>query len=203
MSSTTAAHHVLKGMRLSAQGNVPEHFWEIVERYRSELINQGVAILGDQAEAEDAVQETFCKAFQKIGQLGEIQSLGAWLRTVNRANALDRRRGRRREADGADRQARELPRKYATTGGFNLMELREVVARAIESLSDAHRTVVVLHFWEQLTCEQIAERLAVPAGTIKWRLYEAELKLHAKLKTHLGGMHTQGAGGSGRERNKS
>ncbi|MBI3831649.1 MAG: sigma-70 family RNA polymerase sigma factor [Planctomycetes bacterium] len=203
MASTTAAHHVLKGMSLSAQGRVPEHFWEIVERYRAELINQGVAILGDQAEAEDAVQETFCKAFQKSGQLAEIQSLGAWLRTINRANALDRRRGRRREADGADRQARELPRKHATTGGFNLLELREVVARAIESLSDAHRTVVVLHFWEQLTCEQIAERLAAPAGTVKWRLYEAELKLHAKLKTYLGETHTQDASCSGRKRDEA
>lgn len=199
MSTTTAAHQVLKGMALNAQGEVPEHFWEIVERYRAELINQSVAILGNQADAEDVVQDTFCKAFQKSDKLGEIQSLGAWLRTINRANALDRLRARRREEDGTDRQSREPSKKFGT-GGFHQLELREIVARAIEALSAAHRTVVVLHFWEQLTCEQIAERLLLPVGTVKWQLYEAELKLHARLKTYLGGKPPQDASASGQNR---
>jgi len=185
MATTTAAHCVLKGLGMNAPSELPEEFWRVVDRYRAELLNQACAILGNMEDAEDAVQETFCKAFRQPARLAQADSLGAWLRVINRAQAIDLLRKRRLGQLGASGRTAQRA-LAATTGGINLFELRDAVARAIELLPQRHRTLVVMRYWEGLSCEEIAARVSAPLGTVHRLLFEAEQKLHGKLRRYLG-----------------
>ena len=116
-----------------------------------------------------------------------MESLGPWLRSINKANALDRLRSHRREKGKSERRQRELPVRDATTGGFSMMEMRESVAKAIEQLPDELRSVIVLRYWEQLTYEDLARRLSLPNITVRRRLAEAYVWLfqHTNLKLYM------------------
>jgi len=181
MSVTTAAQEII-GMGSPAREELPERYWELVDRYRGELINQALAIVGSLEDAEDVVQETFCEAFRNGSQLAQARSLGAWLRTINRGNALNRLRGRRKDSQRLEKKAREDPQRLATTGGFSVLEMREIVARSVETLPPKLRAVVVLRYLEHLSYEEIAKRLGLTAGTVGWMLCEAAVSLHGKLK---------------------
>lgn len=167
------------------RGEVPAQYWDLIERYRGELVNQALAICGKIEDAEDVVQETFCEAFKDPERLAQARSLGALLRSINRANALNRVRDRKRESAKSGRRQIEAPARAVTTGGFSLLELRDSVAKAIETLPTHLRTVVVMRYWQHLSYEEIAAKLNVPPGTAGRLLYEATIALYDKLKTHL------------------
>lgn len=181
MPVTTSAHQILSRARMSVpEGELPEQFWQLIERYRADLLNQALAILGSLADAEDVVQETFCEAFQHSEKLEQARSLGAWLRAINRSNALNRLRDRRRNAAFTSTETAD-----ATTGGFSTIDLRETIARLIDDLPPEMREVLVLHYWEHLSYEEIGKRLNQPAGTIGWLAYEATMRLRGKMKIYI------------------
>ncbi len=177
MSLTTSAQQILHRARQDGSNDFPDQIWELIERYRAELINQAVAILGSVQDAEDVVQESFCEAYHKRQRLAEARSLGAWLRSINRANALDRLRGRKRDPSQQDTS----PDK-AVTGGFGLLEKRESLAQAIEALPEQMRTVVILRYWEHLGYEDIARRMDMPTTTVWALFYDACQKLCDKME---------------------
>ena len=182
MALTTTANLILTRAGVPGEGTqAPEQYWEVVERYRGELLNQAVAILGSIDDAEDVVQETFCEAMRSVAALGQARSIGAWLRAVNRNNALDAKRKKNCRSEHSERQLQQANRT-TTTGGFSAFESHELIAKAIDVLPANMRAVIVLHYWEHLSCEQIAARLKTPSGTVKWLLVEATVRLHSKLK---------------------
>jgi RNA polymerase sigma-70 factor (ECF subfamily) len=164
-----------------------ERFWSLADRYRGELLNQALAILGRAEDAEDVVQETLCEAFRRQGELFQVQSVGAYLRAINRANALNRVRDERRLAARSDRKQQEAPERPFTTGGFSLVEMRESVAVGIEALPEELRAVVVCRFWDHLSYEEIALRLNLSPLTVRRRLYKAVTSLHRELGRFVGG----------------
>ncbi|HYF49828.1 MAG TPA: RNA polymerase sigma factor [Planctomycetota bacterium] len=183
MALTTCAQRILEGSRGSQMGDaVPEQYWEVVSQYREELITHAAAIVGNAADAEDVVQETFSEALRNPEKLTSAKSLSGWLKSINKTNAMDFLRRKKSMASKSTRRERELPGKTFTTGGMSAVELHDSVARAIEALPANMRTVVVLHFWQHLSCEEIARQQNIPTGTVKWLLSEAALKLHGKLK---------------------
>ena len=190
MAWTTSALTLVKGSLADPHAGLPPEFWDLVERYRSELIHQAFVVLGDRQEAEDAVQETFCEAYRQGPDLAKAVSLGALLRKINHANALDRLRARALQRGKAQRKQRDLPPRQATTGGFSLLEIKEEVTRAIEALSEEERTVVAMKYWEHLSYEEMARRLGVSAITVQRRHFEAMLQLYRN--SHLA-RHVEGA----------
>jgi len=192
MAITTAAQRMIQGHAMSATEQLPNELWDLIERYRSELVNQAFALLSNVQDAEDVVQETFCDAYARRQELAAVQSLGPWLRTVNKANALDRLRSRQRERGKSARRQIELPTRNVTTGGFSMLEIRESVAKSIEQLPEELRDVIVLRYWEQLTYEDLATRLSLPNITVRRRLVDAYVWLyrHTNLKQHMLGPTT-------------
>ncbi len=89
MPTTTLMIDALVDLRQAPEGAAQEHFWKLVERFRADLVNQALAILGQQQDAEDIAQESLCQAYQELHTLQNPQRLGVWLRTINRCNALD------------------------------------------------------------------------------------------------------------------
>lgn len=186
MAATTSAQIILKN-RPASERDLPDAYWELVDQYRAELTNQAFAIIGVQEDAEDTVQDTFCEALAHPEELMQVRSLRAWLRTINKGNAINRVDHRHRQDEKKKRSSLDRSRKIATTGGFTTLETREFVARAIERLPDKFRAPVVLKYWEHLTCEEIATRLSMPAGTVKWLVFEAVTNIQEYLNAQLHG----------------
>jgi len=180
MPGTTAAFQHLSETSQRLGHALPERAWDILSQYREELLRQAQGILGRAGEAEDVVQETFLEAFHHEERLGEARSLGAWLKSINRANALTRLSARRRVE-----RAPESSRRSMTTGGFSALELREAVAQALKTLPERERAVIELRFFQHLPFNEIAKRLGEPEGTVRWLSCEAMVRLHRGLSDFL------------------
>jgi RNA polymerase sigma-70 factor (ECF subfamily) len=162
---------------LRARAGDMEAFDLIVLAKGEPLYRTAVAILGNEADARDAVQETLINAWTRLGQLREPERFDAWLGRglVNQCRDALRRRGRVREVamiEGWASQPAERPRAGAGT------DLREAFLR----LSTAHRSLLVLHHLHGYGVKEIGAWLGVPAGTVKWRLSRARRALRAELE---------------------
>jgi RNA polymerase sigma-70 factor, ECF subfamily len=135
------------------------------------------AILGDEADARDAAQESFVAAWQQIRRLRAVDRFDAWLQrvTVNAARMALRGRGRRR--------VREIPAAMIET-------LATVAARsdanrldgALRRLSFDQRSILSLHHLDGRSVAELAEILEIPVGTVKSRLHTARVALQAALE---------------------
>jgi RNA polymerase sigma-70 factor (ECF subfamily) len=142
------------------------------------------AILGDEAEARDATQETFLAAWRRIHSLREPDRFDGWLQriAVNSARMALRARGRRlvREIPSGDVEAlaavadrsRVLPPERPDA---------ELLAAALDRLPGDQRTILVLHHLEGHGLAELAAILEVPVGTVKSRLHTARQALQAAL----------------------
>jgi RNA polymerase sigma factor (sigma-70 family) len=111
-----------------------------------------------------------------------VTSVGAWLKSLNRFNALDRQRAKRRSKDSKAIREREAKDKTFTTGGFSLVDLRESTQAALDTLPTELRDIVVLRYWEHLSYAQIGQRLRISMPMVQRRLMEASVRLCAVLK---------------------
>ncbi len=187
MATTAMMIEALVEMRRDPSTASYEHFWILVERFRADLVNQAVAILGDKNDAEDVSQESLCEAFQDLKSLRDPMKVGAWLRSINRCNALNLRRKRQRQKAHAE--------SYESAGAETREEPSdlELVARAVDSLPEPFRAAVVLRFWEKRETPEIALILDVPVGTVKSRLSRADKMLFHKLRRVWGPKESEDA----------
>ena len=185
MPNTTSALEILRGARMRGDATISDEYWAIIEQYRQELTAQALAILGNRDDAEDVVQETFCDAVRDPGKLSNARSLSAWLKSINRCNALNRARGKRHDSSRMIRVKAMDPERTFTTGGFNMLELRESVNIALNGLSPELQEIVRLRYFEHLSYKDIAERLQIPIGNVGGLLMDASVRLYTKLKLTL------------------
>ena len=151
-----------------------------LERYRDELIDEALGIIGNREDAEDVVQETFCEALQCYDKVTAADCIGAMLHSINRCNALDRMRRKKR-----DSQSVIALTLMATTGGFSRLERAEFVRSAIDGLTPKTRAVIILHYFEHLSCREIAAELNFPRGTVNRLLYEGLKLLYQRLEAKM------------------
>ncbi|MFH0939036.1 MAG: RNA polymerase sigma factor [Planctomycetota bacterium] len=170
-------------------GGIPEdHFWQLVERFRADLVNQAFVILGNQADAEDVAQLTLAKAFRKLNTLRDPQKLGSWMRAINHRIALNHLRSRKRSrvrANGEIDTSFVAPATTPTGSDLEAVSRSvtiEQVAHAVDLLPDLYREVVVLRYWEHLDIEQIAARLSISSGAVKSRQARADRMLLESLQ---------------------
>src|SRR5438552_2322940 len=126
------------------------------------------AVVLDSAAAEDLTQETFVRAYRARNRYTPTAPPGAWLRRIGINLAISYLR--------RQKLARFLPaRLYVAPDrrDYDRAEARDVVEKALTALSPKLRAAVVLHYYEGLTREEIAEVLGVPAGTVASRIAKA------------------------------
>src|SRR5438128_1742283 len=126
------------------------------------------AVVLDTAAAEDLTQETFVRAYRARSRYTPTAPPGAWLRRIGINLAISHLR--------RQKLARFLPaRLYVAPDrrDYDRAEARDVVEKALAELSPKLRAAVVLHYYEGLTREEIAEVLGVPAGTVASRIAKA------------------------------
>jgi RNA polymerase sigma-70 factor, ECF subfamily len=156
----------------------------VLEYYRS--IYRYLHRLTGRAElAEDLTQDTFVEAWRSLPTYEGRASLRLWLYRIAHRQFLQALRSRRPVASLEEASEAPEPRAPAQAGA---VELRAVVGK----LPLEMREVVVLHYFEGYNCEEIAEILGAPAGTIKYRLFEARARLRRELVDEEPG--TEGGG---------
>lgn len=190
MPTTEMLVEALIEMRAHPEEARQQHFWQLAERFRADLINQAFRLLGNQTDAEDVAQDALCRAYVDLHTLKDPLKLGAWLRSINRFVALQllrRRRAMREErlktGEMVTLTKTRFPNRRATPeDGWQLDDRHARMVAAVDALPEAYREVIVLHYWEKLTLAQVAERLAVPPGTVRSRAARADDMLLKKLR---------------------
>jgi len=166
------ARRVSKGDADAARAFVRAHY-ERIYRYLAHLCR-------NEATAEDLTQETFTSAWRAIGRFGGSASLATWLHRIARNAFLDHCRRRRRrptiEAGDVERSDGHDP-----LADLLADEQRRRLYGAVETLAEAERERIVLHYFQGLTYREMADVLDEPVGTVKWRTGRALKQLRVLM----------------------
>jgi RNA polymerase sigma-70 factor, ECF subfamily len=174
----------------------------IMERNNRRLFRTIRSVLRDDAEAEDALQETYLSAFRHLGDYTGAASLSTWLTRIALNEAFGRLRRRRSMVDlnsiietnetvqpgSGSRvvpfpltQSAALDPEHVAARG----EIRRLLEGAIDDLPDAFRMAFVLRFVEQMSVEETATCLGIPEETVKTRVHRAKRRLRQALGKQL------------------
>ncbi len=162
---------------------------ELVNRYRDRLINFVYPFFGDFEQAEDVVQETMIKLYEKKHYYREIAKFSTWIYTIarNLANTELRKKKRRKTTyisrmTKDDRQY-DIPAVQADLNQ-NLQNefIRDRIHAAIRELPEHFKTVIILRDIQELSYDDISNIVGVPLGTVKSRINRARLQLQAELQ---------------------
>ena len=162
---------------------------ELVNRYRDRLINFVYPFLADFEQAEDVVQETMLKLYEKKHYYREIAKFSTWIYTIarNLANTELRKKKRRKTTyisrmTKDDRQY-DIPAVQADLNQ-NLQNefIRDRIHAAIKELPEHFKTVIILRDIQELSYDDISNIVGVPLGTVKSRINRARLQLQAELQ---------------------
>jgi RNA polymerase sigma-70 factor (ECF subfamily) len=168
-----------------------ELFYELVKPYERRVYAAALAILRNDADAEDVAQEAMLKALRGIGQFRAEARFSTWLIQITVNEALMRRRRERNGImEGIDDQRDEdgeyTPRDFADwreipSEALERQEVRQKLAQALASLDRKYREVFVLRDMEQLNIQETAEALGISIAAVKTRLLRARLMLRDLL----------------------
>jgi len=176
-------------VRAAQQGEM-EAFEELVGRHRDKIFARAYSMMRNEEEAIDLSQEAWVKGWQRLRQFQGEASFGTWMTRIVINLCLDQIRRQKRhrtesieeldEASGG--VERQMPVVIVNpTSGLERAELRQRIDRALGQLSYEHRTVLVLHEFEEMEYKEIARTMDCSIGTVMSRLFYARRKLAALL----------------------
>lgn len=162
----------------------------LVRQYQVQAVRTAYLITRDRALAEDIVQAAFLRAYERIGQFDAGQPFGPWfLRSVvNDAVKAAARHERQVSLEGSlEGEETSLADLLADPGPgpddlVEAAELRRTVWAALGKLPPAQRAAIVLRYYLNLSEAEMADELACPPGTVKWRLHAARERLRTLLR---------------------
>ena len=167
-------------------------FEAFVRRYQDMVYGTAVRLLGSPAEAEDAAQTVFLKAFQRFAEVGASPAAAGWLKTTTRnecLNHLSRYRSRwqffseltRPDQAGGGDYADSLVSPLSHALDLEQAELNEALERALRALPDHQRVPLVLFHFDELTYQEIADALGASLGKIKTDIHRGREALKRLL----------------------
>jgi RNA polymerase sigma-70 factor, ECF subfamily len=174
-----------------------ELFYDLIRPHQRSVFIAALAILRNEADAEDAAQEAILKAFTRLEQFRGDSKFGTWVVQVAVNEARMRRRkdhleimkplGDRRNEEGEFTPQdftdwREIPSET-----LERKQVRRALANALASLPEKYREVFILRDVKQLSIEETAQALGITEATVKTRLLRARLMLRDLLAPGLGG----------------
>src|SRR3989475_7634960 len=174
----------------AAQKGDMQAYEELVARHRDKIYARAFSMMRNEEEAIDLSQEAWVKAWQRLKQFQGEASFGTWMTRIVINLCLDQLRKQKRqrtesieemneESGGVERQMPVVT--VNPTAGLERRELRQRIDQALNQLSYEHRTVLVLHQFEEMEYKQIAKTMGCSIGTVMSRLFYARRKLAALL----------------------
>lgn len=170
----TSEHELVGRVRLGDRG-AARALYDLHAPRVYRIVNR---LCKDEEHARDLTQDTFVRAFGAIDRFREESAFGTWIYRIAVTVALNAMRKQKREA------VRRAPFEDSLPADEPLRadpDLRDSLNEAIDSLSEAQRSVFVLHALEGYTHQEIAELLGIPENTSKGRLFDARAVLRRKL----------------------
>jgi RNA polymerase sigma-70 factor (ECF subfamily) len=159
-------------IRLSLDGH-PEAFGRLVERYEGPLLSYLTGRLGDKDRAEEVAQEAFVRSFSALRTLKKPESFFPWLFGVADRVLKEQYRAEVRHA----KAVRSLAEETSTAPTGHDLDLE----RAVAELDEPYRQVVLLRYYGGMSCDEVAQRLGVPLGTVTKQLSRAYVMLRGSL----------------------
>ncbi len=177
-------------VRLSQQGDV-RAFDELMQRYHSRIYALLYNMTSNREDAEDLIQEVFLKAYKALPKFKGQSSFYTWVYriAVNRAINYVKKRKRRQALSlddvdlGLERDEFlvEMSSRSTPFRDAKLTELQQKLNEALQTLSEKHRAVVIMHDIEGIQHNEIGEIIGCSAGTVRSRLFYARKQLQAHL----------------------
>ena len=162
---------------------------ELVNRYRDKLINFVFGFLGDAELAEDVVQDTMLKLYEKKHYYREIAKFSTWLYTIarNQANSEFRKRKRMKISYLSQMTKQEQDYEIKDLGPdlnkkLQNQFLEKRIRNAIQKLPEHFKSVIILRDIQELSYDTISEIVGVPLGTVKARINRARIQLQLELQ---------------------
>jgi len=176
-------------VKLARRGNL-KAFEELVARHRDKIYARAVSMVRNEDDAIDLSQEAWVKGWQRLKQFQGESSFATWMTRIVINLCLDQLRRQKRhrvesiqemddESGGAERQMPVVT--VNPTERLERSELRNVIDAALGKLSAEHRTVLVLHEFEEMEYKEIAKTVGCSIGTVMSRLFYARRKMAALL----------------------
>jgi RNA polymerase sigma-70 factor, ECF subfamily len=177
---------------LAARGGDPEAFARIVDRYQRRVHALAYRLTYDRELARDATQEVFLRLYERFDRYDPQRPFTPWfLRLATNLILNLRQKARLRRtlsldaplgcAEGAARPDPPDVKTASPSQDASDSEARAALRGVIASLPEKYAAVVVLHYLEGLAVREISERLEVPEGTVKVRLFRARDRLRLAL----------------------
>ena len=157
-------------------------FRQLVERYQGAVHNLAYRMLGDPNDAEDAAQEIFMRIYRQLGRYDPSRKFSTWTLAIATNYCIDQLRRRRMQLVPLENiipWARS--REVGPEGEAITQEARDDVQRLIMRLPEKYRAPLVLRYFEELSCAEIAEVLGMPEGTVKTQIHRARKSLEKLL----------------------
>ncbi|MEO5802656.1 MAG: sigma-70 family RNA polymerase sigma factor [Verrucomicrobiota bacterium] len=165
-------------------------FEELVARHRDKIYARAFSMMRNEDEALDLSQEAWVKAWQRLVQFQGDSSFATWMTRITINLCLDQLRKNKRhraesievlneESGGVERQMPVV--NVNPTEGLERTEVRKRIDEALGKLSEEHRTVLILHEFEDLEYKEIAKRMSCSIGTVMSRLFYARRKMAVLL----------------------
>jgi len=169
----------------------------ITRRNNQRLYRAAWSILKDRAEAEDAVQDSYLKAFTSMASFAGASSLSTWLTRIVINEALERKRTAERRShilreqsvidmgDCREKLMAGSDTPHSPEAQTMRMQIAKLLERAVAKLPEALRPVFVLCEIEGLSVKETAEALQIPTGTVKTRLLRSRRRLQRELDPEI------------------
>jgi len=165
-------------------------FEELVVRHRDKIYARAFSMMRNEEEAIDLSQEAWVKGWQRLQQFQGEAGFGTWMTRIVINLCLDQLRKQKRhrtesieamdeESGGVERQMPVVT--VNPTAGLERAELRRRIDTALGQLSYEHRTVLVLHEFEEMEYKEIAKTMGCSIGTVMSRLFYARRKMAVLL----------------------
>jgi RNA polymerase sigma-70 factor (ECF subfamily) len=153
---------LIKGLRKGKE----DAYRQIIEEYGNKLLRTCYLILKDREEAEDVVQETFIKVFQKLDTFKENSSFFTWIYAIALNLCRDRLRKKQDMLTLEDEWVGENDVEFHVEKNID----REILRKEIFDMNSLYREVLVLFYFEELSIKEISNLLNEKEGTIKSKL---------------------------------
>ena len=160
---------------------------QLMDAYFDKVYSRMLKMTGQPGDAEDLAMEAFNKAFSKLDQYTADFAFSAWLYRIAKNNCIDHLRRNKKENDNMVNQheasfgivAHELANQLPSPEQLMIKQqethlLREIV----DTLHPKYKDIIKLHYFKELSCEEIAQQLDLPEGTVKVRLFRARELLY-------------------------
>jgi RNA polymerase sigma-70 factor, ECF subfamily len=171
-----------------AQSGDDEAFSHLVETYQAPVFNMCYRMLGDPAEAEDAAQESFWRAYQYIKRYDPTRSFMTWLLSIAAHYCIDQVRKRHAVMLPMDIVPEEAfpDDEPGPETSFSRREEQNQLRQLLDKLNPQDRAAIILRYWYDMSEEEISQSLSLTVSAVKSRLHRARVELARLYQTSHG-----------------